>query len=165
MRRVVPARRNRTLSMANSALNYHVCYGFIQTMARQITWNNSSIIETIGLLGLVLVCGLDCDIFNLISLRLCGCLTVREQRTWESFSLCGHWSRAFGRRSFLPLLCFTGKSFCLYIQEMKLLQIMYFKNSFLYYNFGKTEQIKVWKANTSAMDINQYHHNSILHGR
>lgn len=32
-------------------------------MARQITWNNGRIIETMELLGLALVCGLDCDIF------------------------------------------------------------------------------------------------------
>lgn len=81
MSHVIPV--DSMLSLANCALYYHVYYGFIQTIARQITWDNDRIIETIELLRLVLHCGLDCDIFNLISLRLCGCLAVQEQRPWE----------------------------------------------------------------------------------
>lgn len=94
------------LWLAESALNYLVCYGFIQTMARQITWNNGRIIETMELLGLALVCGLDCDIFffNLISLRRRGCLTAQEQRTREKWSLCGQWSGAIFSLFFFFLL-------------------------------------------------------------
>lgn len=60
-------------SVANCALYCHVYYGFIQTIPRQITGDNDRIIETIELLRLLLLCGLDCDIFNLISVRVCGC--------------------------------------------------------------------------------------------
>lgn len=83
MSHVIP--EDSTLYLANGALYYHVQCGLIQTIARQITWDNDRIIETIELLRLVLLCGSDCDIFNLISLRLCGCLPVQEQRPWENF--------------------------------------------------------------------------------
>lgn len=112
MPHVIPIGKDSTLSMANCALYCHVYYGFIQTIPRQITWDNDRIIETIALLRLVLLCGLDCDIFNLISLRLCGCLAVQEQRPWVNFCLSGHltwiwdWNRkeVFRRSSCPPVL-------------------------------------------------------------
>lgn len=67
-------------SMAHCALYYHVYHGFIQTIPRQITGNNDRIIETIELLRLLLLCGLDWDIFNLILERVCGCLAAPEVR-------------------------------------------------------------------------------------
>lgn len=70
MSHVIPAGMNSMFSMPNCALHCHVYYGFIQTIPRQITRDNDRIIETIELLGLLLLCGLDCDIYNLISVRV-----------------------------------------------------------------------------------------------
>ena len=53
---------------------------FSQTMLRQLNRHNGRIIETIELLRLLLLCGLDCDIFYLISERACGCLAMLEGR-------------------------------------------------------------------------------------
>lgn len=67
-------------SMASCGLYCHVYYGFIQTIPRQITGNNDGIIETMEILRLFLLCGLDCDIFNLISVRVCRCLAAQVER-------------------------------------------------------------------------------------
>lgn len=79
-------------SMANCALYCHVYYGFIQTIPRQITGDNDRIIETIELLRLLLLCGLDCDIFNLISARVRGCLAVQEVRAKGKIKLPSLWT-------------------------------------------------------------------------
>ena len=71
----------RVLSVAHCALYCHVYRGFIQTIPRQITGNNDRITETIELLRLLELWGLDCDISNLISVRVC--VGVWQWKKWE----------------------------------------------------------------------------------